>query len=242
MNNHIENIFHAVLIQKIDRIERLNPCICPFPTSFGVCFNPCEQDNTYYLLQSDSEYLHLGQKIFEFQEKSSFFSKFCFLPSVRDSEIIGVNCYGDPLITIEKLFKCPFLCAGRPEFIVSYKKNKIGRIIEPFSFQLCRCLFDEIFILDKNDAITYSVKATCFQCGVYLFIPCEKCKFIEFIIFNKQNEKVGKITHIFHSCTGEYCSKADKYGVELPKFATVEEKILLISAIIFIDYIMFENV
>ena len=102
MNPHIETIFHAVLLQKIDKLERLNPCICPFPTSLGLCLNPCEQDNTYYLLQSDPEFLHLGQKIFEFNEKSSFLSKFCFLPSVRESEITGFNNYNEQLISLEK--------------------------------------------------------------------------------------------------------------------------------------------
>ncbi len=242
MNNHIENIFYAVLLQKIDKIERLNPCICPFPSSNGLCLNPCEQDNTYFLLQSDSEFLNFGQKIFEFCEKSNFLSKFCLLPSVRDSEISGLNSYSESLIFIEKICKCPFFCAGRPEFFVSYKGNKIGKIYEPFSFQFFRCLFNEILIFDKNDAITYKIKASFFQCGIFCFFPWKNCKNIEFNVFNKENDKVGKITHIFHSFYVEYCSKADKYGIEFPKFATVEEKILLTSAVLFIDYIMFENV
>ena len=242
MNNHIENIFHAVLIQQIDKLERLNPCICPFSTSLGLCFNPCEQDNTYYLLQSDPDFLNFGQKIFEFHEKSSFLSKFCFLPSVRESEIKGLNIYEENLISVEKPCKCPFFCAGRPEFIVSYKENKIGRVIEPFSCQNFRCLFDEILVLDKNEAITYKIKASLFQWGIFFFLPWKNCKNIEFDVFNKQNEKVGKITHIFHSWSGEYCSKADKYGIEFPKFATVEEKILLVSSILLIDYLLFENV
>lgn len=242
MINHIENIFHAILIQKIDRFERLNPFICPFPSSYGVCLSPCEQENSFTLLQSDPDFLYYGQTIFEFHEKSSCFSKCFFLPSARESEISGTNQYKEELIFIEKPCKCPVFCLGRPEFVVSYKKNKIGKIIEPFSFQICRCLFNEILILDKNDSITYKLKSSCFQCGIFLFLPFKQCKNIEFLIYNKQNEKVGKIIHIFHSWAGEYCSKADKYGVEFPKFATVEEKILIVSAIIFIDYIMFENV
>ena len=242
MSNHIENIFTAVLIQKIDSFERLNPCICPFPTSFGVCFNPCEQDNTYMLLQSDPDFDNFGQKIFEFKEKSSFFSKFCFLPSMRESEISGSNPYNDVLISMEKPCKFSLFCAGRPEIIVSYKNNKIGKIYEPFSFQACRCLFGEIFVLDRNGAITYKIKALCCQCGIFCFCPFQTCKNICFDVLNKQDEKVGRITHFFHSWFGEYCSKADKYGIEFPKFATVEEKILLVSTVIFIDFIMFENV
>lgn len=78
--------------------------------------------------------------------------------------------------------------------------------------------------------------------GCFFFCQNSSCEKIEFGIFNKRKEIVGKIYHIFSSCKQEYCSKADNYEIEFPDFSTIEEKILIISTTIFIDYILFENV
>lgn len=47
---------------------------------------------------------------------------------------------------------------------------------------------------------------------------------------------MGKICHLFGGFRREWCTKADTYGINFPEFATIEEKIILIMAAIFIDY------
>lgn len=67
-------------------------------------------------------------------------------------------------------------------------------------------------------------------------MPCQLCREIKYLIYSRDNEIIGEIIHLFGGFKREYCSKADTYGVKFPYNSTVEEKILLILATIFIDY------
>jgi hypothetical protein len=244
MSSHLENVFKAVLIQDIDTLERLNPLICPVPCTLGMGCCPCEEANTYHLLhidEEDEEFQNPGHELFEFKEKSNFLTRTVFAPSYRALEIEGKNRYNDLLITAEKPFKCSVLCMARPEMQVKYKNQYIGKVVDPFSFQSCRCLFQEINIHDKNGAVSFKVRATFFQAGIFCFLPFNYCREIRYNIINKKDEIVGTIKHIFRNCQVEYCTKADKFTIDFPKFATIEEKILIVVAALFMDYQWFEN-
>lgn len=73
---------------------------------------------------------------------------------------------------------------------------------------------------------------------------------INFSIFNPVYEKVGEIRNMYFSiiviiryngCVRELCTKADKYMITFPALATVNDKYLLISAALTIDYDLFES-
>ena len=241
MSAELENCSYVILIQNLDFADRFSPCICPFPSKCGCPLNICEKENIYTVLQSDDG-INGGKQIFEFKEKSNYLSRLIFLPSIRNCELFGLDFYEQEIIEIKKPLKCPILCFGRPEFHIKYRKNHIGRIIEPFIYKKLGCVLAEIHILDKNNSIYYVVKGSCFQFGAWCFCGENMCKKIRFRILNKNDEEIGFINHVYRDFLTEYCSKADKYSIYFPEFATVEEKILIISCAILIDYILFENV
>ncbi|EGR32419.1 scramblase family protein, putative [Ichthyophthirius multifiliis] len=239
----LDLIQQVLLIQQADPQERFNPCIFPLYCSCGLCFvNCCEQENIYQLIKSDENFEH-REFIYKFTEEKKFFlQKCCFPPSHRSLEIKGENIYKETIIQIEKPFKCTFLCFARPQMLINYKNLYIGKVLEPFTCQIFTCLFHELEIYDKNDSLSYLLKAQLFQGGVFC-ASCfgNSCQIIEYNIFNRNDEKVGSIKHIFDGLQKEYCTKADKFGITFPFDATVEEKVLIICATILIDYLLFEN-
>lgn len=94
MENYLENASHVLIHQSIDKIERLNPCICPFPSKVGFFCCLCEKENTYIVYKSNEEF-YQGVKIYEFQEKCKFLSKIILPPSLRGSGIEGYDSHDE---------------------------------------------------------------------------------------------------------------------------------------------------
>lgn len=102
MENDLENASHVLIHQTIDKIERLNPCICPFSSKIGFFCCPCEKENTYIVYKS-SEDFYQGVKIYEFKEKSQFLSKCILPPSLRGSDIEGYDCHDEKVKNSKKI-------------------------------------------------------------------------------------------------------------------------------------------
>ena len=96
--------------------------------------------------------------------------------------------------------------------------------------------FHEVFIYDRNNSLVFRISASMCQLSIFCPMPFTYCKHIIYNIFDKDNNQHGKIIHLFQELKIECCTKADKYLIETPEFATVEEKVLLIMSTLFIDY------
>ena len=116
----------------------------------------------------------------------------------------------------------------------------IGKVIEPEYCSFLSGFFEELTILERNDNLLFKVEARLSQSQLFCCCPTNTFEPIEFNVKGKTEE--GLIVHTFESIYNEFCSKADKYNIQFPKFLNDDEKVLIISAAILIDYLWFENV
>ena len=72
-------------------------------------------------------------------------------------------------------------------------------------------------------------------------LPFEKCKEIIYNIYTPEGEVDGSIKHLYYGLSNECVSKADQYGITYPVNSSVEDKVLITMAAVFIDYLWFEN-
>ena len=112
-------------------------------------------------------------------------------------------------------------CFCRNEMIINYfegEKNCIGKIIEPCG--LCGIKAD---IYDENNNLLYRIVGDDDE---------------RFKIFDKNKSTVGEVTKTFF--LSSQLMKSNTYKILFPQKATPNEKILLISAVLFIEYKDFE--
>jgi hypothetical protein len=61
------------------------------------------------------------------------------------------------------------------------------------------------------------------------------------MIFDHLNLKVGRISNIYNGCCAETFSRADKFGIEFPAKVDESRKILLLFAVMYLDYLRYET-
>jgi hypothetical protein len=147
------------------------------------------------------------------------------------------DSYDNPVIIINKNFRCPVLCCIRPKMRIIFTVNeqKIGIIEQGFSF------LDPIFyIYDDKDKPRYYIEADCCQCGLMCrnnFLG--KTDEAHFFIYH-YDDRSNPAGDICKKAAKSMFSLADDYSVILPTNATFEDKVLLMIAGIMIDYQYFE--
>ncbi|KAM3143562.1 hypothetical protein pb186bvf_004324 [Paramecium bursaria] len=232
----------VIIYSKVNWKERLSPFICPCPLlPCPVCLQPCEEENEYSIIYCDEDWTNWGQIYFEVKEESSFIQRMLCPPSRRQLTLVDQKKYSEVHLKVEKPFKCSILCFQRPEMLVHYREQYIGKIIENIQYGLLKCEFYSLTCHDKNNSLLYEIRASCCQCGLVCMLPCKDCSEIQFDIKDRKKNLVGKICHLFGGFRREWCTKADTYGINFPEISTVEEKTLLIIATLFIDYSQFQN-
>ncbi|CAD8081476.1 unnamed protein product [Paramecium sonneborni] len=223
-------------------IERFSPFICACPICPCItCLQPCEQANEYSIIYCEDDWSNWGQVHFEVKEVSKFMQRFICPPSKRSLELVDQRKFSEVHIKVEKPYKFSFLCFQRPEMLIYQRGQYIGKVMEELQWTWIKCTFYKLTCFDKNNALLYTISASCCQPGLFCMLPCQSCAEIEFQIKDRNNQKVGKICHLFGGFRREWCTKSDTYGINFPEFATIEEKIILIMAGIFIDYAQFQN-
>jgi len=137
--------------------------------------------------------------------------------------------------------KCTFFCCGRPEMVV-YDKNrdgnrvKIGRIVNPW---MCCDLALDIF--DGDEVLKYKISGSCCQLGIFCKCPCDSCETILFDVRSPSGEILSKLVKTSPGCAKAMMGDADNFSLDFPSGASVKDKALLMSAVIFLDYAYFEN-
>ena len=138
-----------------------------------------------------------------------------------------------------KPFKCPCFCLCRPEIFLSLndKNEKIGKILEKFS---CSNSLYEIY--DDKDQMKYIVKAKCCQCGILcansIFGIMGEANFN--IIDPESREQIGIITKKSLVKNNDI-NENEEYIINFPEKASKNEKLLLITLGLIIDYQYFES-
>lgn len=148
-------------------------------------------------------------------------------------------------LALNREFYCTCCCLDRPLMTCHYgniANPQIGHISEPFT--CCDCA-PWIYVKGKTGEIIFSISTPYCQCGICCRHGC--CgPFYDVKLFigrGSGDPKINPVGHIFKpqvGCQGVF-TNADNYELMFPNDATPEEKILLISATLFMDYQYFER-
>lgn len=202
----------------------------------------CERNIAYHIFGKTSE----GKKyLFKCAENTGCLNRWLCPTALRQLQInffhISSNNESvEPKIYANflKPFKCPCFCLGRPEIFLTLndKNEKIGKILEPFSG--CSSLYE---IYDDKEQMKYMVRAKCCQCGLL----CANSIFgrmgeaIFNIIDPESKEQIGIICKKSPVMT-DGLNENEDYLINFPEKASTNDKLLLITLGLMIDYQYFE--
>ena len=226
-------------------LNNIHSVIIKQQPEFLEAYSGCETQNRYHVFGlTQMGYVYL----FKCLERSGWCTRNCLASSIRPftMEIRHIASIGqfDPSFSKNfanalRNFKCTCFCLNRPEIIVSLSDSGkfVGKIINPFTF--CDPEFE---VYNTSGELKYLVKGDCCQCGLLCSNNfCGKLSEVYFPIYKgRGGGQVGNIVKKVAQLH-EMVTDADTYMVDFPNDATPEEKLLLISLGLFIDYLYFEE-
>jgi len=206
----------------------------------------CEQGNTYYVYPLGKDGDKKGKKLYKAKEKSSCFAKQCMSAECRPFQL-KINLDDDseeldnePFLFIDRPCKCTCLCCNRPEITVTYvedgKNEYIGKVKNPWT---CYDIVLELF--DKDNNLKYKIVGNCCQVGLWCNGPSDCCQTIDFDIKTPSGEIVAGLRKKSPGCVAAMVSEADNFSVHFPANCTKEDKALIMSAVMFLDFRFFEE-
>ena len=94
----------------------------------------------------------------------------------------------------------------------------------------------------ENNMLLYTIEGNFWQkSNVCPCFRCCYCPNIDYMIFDHLNLRVGKISSIYNGCCTETFSRADKFSIEFPSKVDESRKILLLLAVMYLDYLRYET-
>ena len=129
---------------------------------------------------------------------------------------------------LEKSYSCSCCCLGRPEMVGKFNDGtEYGRIIQPFNG--CKNKFE---IYDSSNELKYIIIFDCCECKLFDY---------KANIYDKNNENLAIGTIVKKKFIKEYMINGISIEVIFPNNATPQDKMLIISNILFIYNIMFDD-
>ncbi len=206
----------------------------------------CEVENKYYVYQKKpGKTKKKGKKLWKAKEKSGWCSRNCMSNPCRPLDIKIKNLSNldeDPTaLRIHKPCTCTFLCCNRPEIFVEYSESGqdeyIGKIVD--LFDCCNFNFN---VYDNDNKKVFRINASCCQCGIQCGgWCCTPCETVLFEVFDKNGNKISEIIKKNKDCIKNALTDSDNFGIEFTPEMDWKERSLLLSATLFIDYMMFEE-
>lgn len=204
----------------------------------------CETANRYHVFGNSGGYF---KYLFKCQELSSFCERNCCPSSLREFNMQINHVASSPMTgglsksfaNAFKPFKCSCLCLNRPVISVTLGSDNryIGKIVHLFT-----CC-DPEFEVYNSHGLKYYIRADCCQCGLLCANNiCGKFSTAQFDIHQPGSANIiANIQKMSAQSYGEAMTDADSYQVGFPPGATPEDKLLLITLGLMIDYQYFET-
>lgn len=209
----------------------------------------CDTPNRYYVFEQSSQGAAKKKKIFRCKEKSGWCARNCMSADCKPFQMEISKCFKEeeydeehPVIILDRECKCTCMCCNRPTMTVNIVENgqnrPIGRVVDSWD-----CVNYSFTIYDAQDKKRFFIKAGCCQCGFWCKCPCETCESITFDLYSGEEEKPEApiLKKGTGSCIKNAAGSADHFACPFPMTATWEDKVLLLSAILMIDFMMFEE-
>jgi len=206
----------------------------------------CETENKYNVFAIDKDGNKKGRKIFKCKEKSDCCARICLSGNCRpfnmeiNTLVRGEDDDYEPFLRLERPCKCTCLCFDRPEVLVTLveggRNEFLGKIIDPWNW--CNMEFK---VYDKENAKKYTIEGSCCQLGVWCRCPCEPCQTVSFDVKSPSGEVISKLEKRSAGCVQSWATDMDNFVLNFPQSATLQDKALLMSAVLFLDYRHFEQ-
>jgi len=204
----------------------------------------CQEGNTFYVYPLGKDGKKKGKKLFKAKEKSNFFAQQCMTGSCRPFQLQlkldddDERLDGESFLVLDRPCKCTCLCFNRPEISVTCvedgKDEHIGKVKH-----IWQCCGISLELYDNNGNLKYLVQASCLQWGVHCRKQC-CCEVVDFDIKSPSGEIVSTLHKKGVDCAKSIISKADNFSVLFPQNATKEDKALIMSSVLLLDYRYFE--
>ena len=204
----------------------------------------CETPNKYLIFEMNQQNQKVGAPMISCKEDSSCLARQCLRGSNRPLTMNCINLFNNQSLCLqmEKPYKMTFLCCNRPEMTVRYTEQgnfiDVGKVID--NWDVCNYSFS---VLDVQGNQMFHIEASCMQLGFHLECPCESCETIVFEVY-KGEKSAGvrwpDLVKTGTNCVASMVSDADNFMVPFGQNATFEERVMLVSTALFIDYMMFE--
>eukprot|EP01050_Picozoa_sp_SAG11_P009085 SAG11_NODE_834_length_6941_cov_19.514762_1_plen_150_part_00 len=133
-----------------------------------------------------------------------------------------------------KLCQSPFPCMLQEMYVksvVAGQQYQLGSIMEAWT-----CCETHLHVVDASGNVLFNVVGPCIKCD-----NC--CCAVDFQIKRGvAGETVGKLQKLRGSALKEIFSEADNFQLQFPTGCDTTHKALLLSAVLMIDFMFFENV
>lgn len=229
----LANAEKATIKQKFELVEALTGC---------------ETKNEYYVFVKDKN----GNEkyLFKAKEESNCCCRNFFPGSFRPFKLhvrkIEPNQGGKEkkidYVELDRPCKCTFCCCNRPVMNGKFVANNepFGKITQP-----CTICNPKIEVYNRSGLGAWTITCNCCQCG-YLCSNscCGRCSDVDFEIYQGTSSLKGKPPGTMKkkfkgmkSLIGD----ADFFSLVFPEQANAEERLLLVNAVIMLDFMHFED-
>jgi hypothetical protein len=201
---------------------------------------PIEIANSYSFFPIDQNGMKFPVEVFKAKEESNALIRQIggaerpFQMRVRNTN--GPMELGD-LLFLDRPWACCQCNKGEMRVTcVEGKQQYLGRIFGP-----CTCCNFNIQILDAQESLKYSLVGDGCQCGtVCACCPCESCRIVNFTLRDASGAVLSQMQRR-QSYLASLISDADDFELTFPASANAEDRMLLLAAMIFMDYCYFEE-
>lgn len=202
-----------------------------------------ESPNKYYVYALDSSGNKTGKVLLKCKEKTDFCQRNCLSQECRGINMKVKNLMSqneDTVLELTKPCNCTFACFNRPEMEVLLVENRqnqhLGKVTDPWD-----CFNHGFKVYDSNNKLSYKVVAGCMQLGLCCNCPFDSCEEVDFEVIDRDGIRQEDLRKVGKGCLQNSMGDADNFSVPFPKNATWEEKVLLLTVALMIDYRMFEE-
>jgi len=217
--------------QQFNMIEGLTGCTVPH--TFNI-----------YPLGKDGD--KKGGKLLKGSELSGFCARQCLPNGCRPFKVQiklhdeSEQLDNEPFLMLDRPCKCTCLCFNRPELIVTNvedgKDEYLGKVTDVWT--MCN-IVNEIY--DKDNNLKYRIEASCCQLSLHCKAPCDACQTVDFEIKTPSGEVIANIQKRSQGCVAAMVTDPSNFAVTFPAQATKEDKALITSAVILLDYRHFDE-
>jgi hypothetical protein len=202
-------------------------------------FLPYEKANKYVFFPIEKSGAKFMNKIFKAKEKSDVILRQFAGPSRPFQMIVkntdGESDFGDFLFLDRQWVCCQCNKGDLRVTCLEGGQNYVGRVHGP-----CTCCGFNIQIFDAQEQLKYQFNGDCCQCGVQCGgCPCESCRTVMFTLNDASGAQISEMKRT-RGLLASVISDADDFMLMFPPSATPQDRMLLLAAMIFMDFAYFE--